>query len=233
MEKFYKESVFGKGTEGNKISKIEFPYLKDGKIEYADFLVIKSFRTPWKAKESVENYELAKEAGLKLETNSEHGNNSGMNVYYYDSEKGKILMSPLNINGWTALPNSWNHSKDAEKYSDNQMTIHQQQWEKLIDTFIKEAGKATEKNIHLNCDCYMIMVRKINEGFEFDFVIGDYENVRKSETTKNRLEKENLGQARFFLSDFLNTYINKNDADVFRKSLSRILEDDSKYKVLE
>lgn len=222
MEKFYKESVFGKGTEGNKISKIEFPYLKDGKIEYADFLVMKSFRTPWKAKESVENYELAKEAGLKLETNSKHGNDSGMHVYYYDSEQREVLMSPLNINGWTALPNSWNHSKDAEKYSDNQLGMTQQKWEELIDGFIKEVGKATENGIHLNCDCYMIMVRKINEGFEFDFVIGDYENVRKSEKNKETLKKENLSQAKIFLLDFLSTYIDKNNETALSESLNRI-----------
>ncbi|MFZ2975011.1 MAG: hypothetical protein WA055_00070 [Candidatus Moraniibacteriota bacterium] len=222
MEKFYKESGFGKGFEGNKISKIEFPYLKDGKIEHIDFLVMKSFRMPCKAKESVENYGLAREAGLKLETNSEHGDNSGMHVYYYDSEKEKVLMSPLNINGWTALPNSWNYSKDAEKYSGNQMTIYQQQWEELIDTFIKEVTKATEKNIHLNCDCYMIMVRKIDEEFEFDFIIGDYENVKKSEKNKETLKKENLSQAKIFLLDFLSTYIDKNNETVLSESLNRI-----------
>lgn len=233
MEKFYKERALGKGLAGNKISKIEFPYLEGGEVRHADFLVMKSFRIPWKAEASVENYTLAKQAGLKLETNSEHGGNSGMHVYYYASEKRKVLMSPLNINGWTALPNSWNHSEDAKKYSGNQLKMTQQKWEGLIDNFIKEVDKATEKGIHLNCDCYMIMVRKIDEEFEFDFIIGDYENVYTSEKAKHALEKENLGQARFFLFDFLRTYMNEDDKNVFYKSLSRVLEDDSKYKVLE
>jgi len=168
------------------------------------------------AKKALENYALAKEAGLKIFPTFRIGDDEKSILMTAGSSENEACVS---ANGPLAITDFAGQSliediEDADKFLEN---------------FFAEGLKAAKAGLILNGDVFFFILSKNKKPTQMDFVVGDLEGIKKSQPSE-RTAKKNLEEIRMALFAFCNSNINlhfsRNFLDKvknhYRKSLEGI-----------
>jgi hypothetical protein len=160
-----------------------------------------------RAAKAFENYRMAKEAGLRV-----------FPTFRLGEDGTSILMTTAHTEEWICVSSNSEDTSDVEQYGVEKLkTIPR------IDAYMREifdeSLKAAEKGIWIDQDAFFFLVKRSGEAV--DFVIGDFDLMRKkeidSEDARNNVFAENLYSAKKALQSFFETNVVKKMSERYSK----------------
>lgn len=151
------------------------------------------FKHANQAQEALDNYNLAKNAALKVFT-----------TYRINKERNAILMTNGNNNETACLALGWKEDRLNELGGEYIQEI--ENFDELLESLYREAEKATKNGLYFNGDEFFFLVDK-EEKTKVDFVLGDLDGISKDPERGDGVMHNNLKEVQSVIRIFLDQYL--------------------------
>jgi len=183
--------------EGSELGSGRYGYVREVVVRKGDrehTMALKHFfKGREQAQGALDNYKLAKKAGLKVFT-----------TYRISKEGDSILMTNGNSEETACLEIGWKEDR-LEKIGGTPIE-EIDNFDELLENLYQEAEKATENGLYFNGDEYFFLVDKETKT-EVDFVLGDLDGISTDLMRYKDVKHDNVSEIRTSLIFFLKQYL--------------------------
>lgn len=211
---------YAKVDSESRLSQGEYGVIKEVELDFGGKkrkFIQKEFRgsdehARTQVNNSLRNYKVAKDAGLKVFTTFRRG-----------PDGRSVLMTSGHTDSQVCLGTQIEASQLRQFHEREIESIYN--FGVFMEKFFRQAEAATAQGIQIPNDAYFFLVRRNSMPTELDFVIGDLDQVRTLPDTYKDLKAQNIGDAQTALQGFIGRNISHKSSKYglyFREIIEKV-----------